>query len=333
MRQAVVVASDEIRLLEVEPPRLGPGEVLVAPRFVGICGTDLHVLGGHHGGVELPIAIGHECTGVVAGPNGVGLVPGTPVAVVPLFACEECPHCRRGDRHICVRREVLGLQRPGCLADLVSVPAANLLPLEPDQDPELAALFEPLAVAIHAAALAEARSGDRAVVVGAGSIGLLVALYLREEIGAQVSIVEISPDRVAFARSLGFEAVAGTPDLRPELVGDRPLAFDCVGRAASVRAILDLVPAPRAAVLVGSYESSETISLPLLRRHETRVVGCLLYTMADLRRAIAILASPGGERYRPLLVAGDFTLDRIEDVIRAARTATVGTKVVVRIAG
>jgi threonine dehydrogenase-like Zn-dependent dehydrogenase len=331
MRQAVVVEPGEIRLLEAEEPRPAAGEVLVAPRFVGICGTDLHVLGGHHPGVELPIVIGHECTAVVVGPAGIGLEPGTPVAVVPLLACEDCAHCRRGDRHICVRREVIGLQRPGCLAELLSVPAGNLLPLQPGQDLELAALFEPLAVTIHAAGLAEARRDDHAVVVGAGNIGLLLALYRSEEVGARVHLVDVNPARVAFARSLGFDAAARVSELRSLPSGGRPLAFECVGRAEGVDALLDLVPAPRSLVLVGSFEPDQHASLLRLRRHETQVVGCLLYTDAELRRAIEILASGTAERYRRLLVAGSFELERIEEAIRAARTATVGTKVVVRV--
>jgi threonine dehydrogenase-like Zn-dependent dehydrogenase len=330
MRQAVVVASHDVRLLEVEPPRPVPGEVLVEPRYVGICGSDLHVLAGHHPGVQLPIVIGHECIGVVTDPADSGLAPGTPVAVVPLFACDECPHCRRGDPHICIRREVMGLQQPGCLAELLSVPPANLLPLQPGQDLELAVLFEPLAVTIHAATLAEARRGDQAVIVGAGTIGLLLALYLREEVGAQVSLVDLNPARVAFARTLGFEATEQVSQLRSHLTSERPLAFECVGRAESVDAMLDILPAPRVAVLVGAFEPDQTGSLLRLRRYETRVVGCLLYTMADLRRAIAILASSSAERYRPLLVPGSFELERIGDAFRAAQTATVGTKVVVR---
>lgn len=331
MRQAVVVASRDVRLIDVEEPRPSAGEVLVEPRFVGICGSDLHVLAGHHPGVQLPVVIGHECIGVVAGPGGDGIAPGTPVGVVPLFACGTCPHCRRGDRHICVRREVMGMQRPGCFAELLSVPVDNLMPLRADQDLELATLFEPLAVTIHAVALAEARAGDQAVIVGAGTIGLLLALFLREEVGARVSLVDVNPARVAFARTLGFEAAERVSELGACLVGERPLAFECVGRAESFETLLEVVPAPRVAVLVGAFGSEETFSLSPVRRYETRVVGCLLYTMADLRRAIDVLASGSAERYRPLLVDGTFSLDRIGDAFRIAQTATVGTKVVVGI--
>ena len=333
MRQAVVVAKNEIRLQEVEPPRPAPGEVLVEPRFVGICGSDLHILAGHHPGVQFPVVIGHECIGVVAGPTDGDLAPGTPVAVVPLFACGNCPHCRRGDRHICVRREVMGMQQPGCLTELLSVPAGNLLRLQPGQDLELAAIFEPLAVTIHAATLAEARRDDQAVIVGAGTIGLLLALYLREEVGAQVFLVDLNPARVAFARTLGFEATEQVSRLPSLLVSERPLAFECVGRAESADAMLEILPAPRVAVLVGAFEPDQTANLLRLRRYETRVVGCLLYTDADLRRAIAILASDSAERYRPLLVPGKFRLERIDEAFQAAQTATVGTKVVVRIGG
>lgn len=332
MRQATVVGDHNVQVEEASPPQPAPGDVLVQPRFVGICGSDVHIFEGHHPGVRRPIVVGHECTGVVVRSTTGSPAPGTPVAVVPLFGCGECAHCRFGEPYICMRREVMGFQRQGCLAELLAVPAENVLPLHDGQDPALAALFEPLAVAMHGAHLAEPRRGDHAIIVGAGNVGLLLALYLRGEMGARVSLVDINPARVSLARELGFEAAGQPSELDLGQAAARPLAFECVGRAESANTILDMLPAPRVAILVGTFEPDASVALAHLKRWETRVVGSQIYTLAELERALEILASPAADTYRRLMVQEQFELGQIREALEAARNATAGTKVLVRIA-
>ena len=108
MRQAVVLSDNNVEVADVPDPRPGPGEVLVQTRFAGICGSDVHIFEGSHPGVARPIVLGHECTGVVLESPEAGPLPGTPVAVIPLFGCGECAHCRLGEPYICIRREVMG---------------------------------------------------------------------------------------------------------------------------------------------------------------------------------------------------------------------------------
>jgi L-iditol 2-dehydrogenase len=331
MRQASVVSEHTVTVEDVPPPRPGPGEVLVQPRFVGLCGSDVHIFEGSHPGVARPIVLGHECTGVVVQPTDGSPPAGTPVAVVPLFGCGACAHCQLGEPYICIRREVMGFHRPGCLSELLALPAANLLALPERQDLALLSLFEPLAVALHGARLAEPRAGEHAIVIGAGSIGLLVATYLRHELGLRPSLIDTNPARVELARRLGFEAAGRLDEL--DLADDtaRPLAFDCVGRAESADALFDIVPAPRVAVLVGTYPADASVSLARLKRWETRVVGSQIYTGDELRHALSILASPTADAYRALQVHQQFELADIRAALEAARSASTGTKVVVRI--
>jgi threonine dehydrogenase-like Zn-dependent dehydrogenase len=330
MRQATVVGDHEVQVENAPDPQPGPGEVLVRARFVGLCGSDVHIFEGLHPGVVRPVVLGHECTGVVVHSTTGAPAPGTPVGVVPLFGCGACAHCNLSEPYICLRREVMGFHRPGCLAELLALPAANVLPLPDGQDLALASLFEPLAVAIHGASLAEPAEGEHAVVVGAGNIGLLVATYLREQVGVQVQLLDVNPGRVDLARRLGFDAAGQLTDLTVDQTS-RPLAFDCVGRPESADTIFDIVPAPRAAVLVGTYPADAMISLARLKRWETRVVGSQIYTVDELRRALEILASPAAEAYRGLQVQEQYELAQVREALEAARGATAGTKVVVRI--
>jgi threonine dehydrogenase-like Zn-dependent dehydrogenase len=331
MRQAVVSSDHNVHVEDVPDPRPGPGEVLVQTRFAGICGSDVHIFEGSHPGVARPIVLGHECTGVVVEAPDGSPRPGTPVAVVPLFACGECAHCRLGEPYICIRREVMGFHRPGCLSELMVLPTVNVLPLPEGQDLALLSLFEPLAVAMHGANLAEPSAGEHAIIVGAGNIGLLVATYLRHEVGVRPSLIDTNPARVDLARELGFEAARGLDQLDLSRESARPLAFDCVGRPESADAILDIVPAPRVAVLVGTYPADTTISLARLKRWEVRVVGSQIYTHAEIQRALAILSSPTADAYRALQVRQQFELNDIRAALETARSASAGTKVVVRI--
>src|SRR5919199_1738951 len=267
MRQATVVSDHEVQVEDAPEPEPAPGEVLVQPRFVGLCGSDVHIFEGLHPGVVRPLVLGHECTGVVVRSTTAGPPAGTPVGVVPLFGCGACAHCRLGETYICLRREVMGFHRRGCLAELLALPPANVLPLPDGQD-----------------------------------------LALR----------------------LGFDAAAHLADLVVDQTA-RPLAFDCVGRAESADAIFDVVPAPRVAVLVGTYPADAMLSLARLKRWETRVVGSQIYTIDELRQALEILASPAAEAYRRLQVQQQYELAQIRDALEAARSATAGTKVVVRI--
>ncbi len=330
MRQVALVSNHTLQIQEVDPPEPAGGEVLIQTRFMALCGSDVHMWEGQQPDVRRPIVLGHECTGVVVRSTVGKPEPGTPVAIVPLFSCGQCVHCRAGQPQICPKREVMGFHRPGCLAEFLSMPAGNLLTLQAEQDMALATLFEPLAVAIHAASLAEPSGDDHAVILGAGSIGLLLALYLREELGVGASLVDPNPARVSFARSLGLEAVDQPSRLNLSRLGSRPLAFECVGRAESADAILDFFPAPRVAVLVGTFDPGASVTLSRLKRFETRVVGSMIYTVAELQQALSILSNPRSDRYAQLVVDERFGLDRIEKAFQVARTTTAATKVIVQ---
>ncbi len=330
MRQVTLISNHNLQLQEVDPPEPAEGEVLVQTRFMALCGSDVHIWEGQQPNVRRPVVLGHECTGVVVRSTTGSPEPGTPVAIVPMFSCGHCVHCRAGQQHTCPQRQVMGFQRQGCLAEFLSVPAANLLPLAPGQDMALATIFEPLGVAIHAAGLAEPKGDEHAIIFGAGSIGLLVALFLREELGVRASLVDPNPARVDFARTLGLEAVGQPSDLDLGHLTSRPLAFDCVGRAESADAIFSLFPAPRMAVLVGTYDPGASVSLSRLKNCETRVVGSICYSVADLQRGLEIMASPKSDAYAQLVVEKRFELDRFEDAFRTARTTVGATKVIVQ---
>ena len=184
MRAAVWHGPRDVRLQDVpEPGEPGPGQALVAVRFCGICGTDLHeftegpvlIRPGPHPltGARPPLVLGHELSGTVVavGAGGPGDLVGRRVTADPCWSCGTCFWCLRGDYHICRIGGSVGLASDGALAPLVLVPVQGLVPLPGTVSDQAAALAEPLAVALHAVRRGGVRVGDRALVLGPARSG------------------------------------------------------------------------------------------------------------------------------------------------------------------
>jgi 2-desacetyl-2-hydroxyethyl bacteriochlorophyllide A dehydrogenase len=280
------------------PP--GPGEVRLDVAFCGICGTDLHIA---HGGmdhrVRVPQVIGHEMSGTIAalGPGVEGLRVGDPVVVRPLDTRGETP-ADRGLSHISRNLRFLGIDTPGAFQSSWTVPASTVHRLPEGFDLRLAALTEPLAVACHDVRRAELVPGEMTVVIGSGPIGLLIAIVARNA-GARVLLSEVAPDRLAFARSLGFDAVDPTAD-------DLVAYVDAASSGAGAEVVFEVSGAPAAAltmtqlaalrgrvVVVAIYPEAQPVRLFDLFWKELEIRGARVYEPEDYERAIELLATPG----------------------------------------
>jgi threonine dehydrogenase-like Zn-dependent dehydrogenase len=270
--------------LEEWPVPEGSG-LLLRVVATGICGSDLGALKGTplmRARWHPPLVLGHEVAGVVeAGPPEL---LGKAVALHPAPPCGLCPSCRQRKPHLCERRVHLGFHRPGGLAERILVPPEAAYPLPEGLPPWKGALAEPLAVALHGAALAGAEKGEEVLVLG-GAIGSLVAFTLGLR-GARVHIAEANPRRAAVLARLALGKVAGAPEAFGKTF---PLVLDTVGQEASLKAALDAcAPGGRVTVLgLGAVESP----LPLARLvlEEKRVQGSYLFTPEEFAEAVALL--------------------------------------------
>ncbi|AYC37050.1 zinc-dependent alcohol dehydrogenase [Streptomyces griseorubiginosus] len=212
MRAFVLTGPGEFAVRDVPEPVAVPGEVVVDVERVGVCGTDLEFFTGdmaylQQGHACYPMRLGHEWAGRVRA-VGAGVDPGwvgRRVMGDTMLGCGSCRRCRRGQQHVCEKREEVGIRggRAGALAERLAVPAGSLHALPDSVDPELGALVEPGGNALRAARATGAGPGDRVLVLGPGTIGLLVALFARAA-GAEVHLMGATEDSLAFARSLGF---------------------------------------------------------------------------------------------------------------------------------
>ena len=197
-----------------EPDDPGAGELIVRPEAVGICGSEVEGYLGHMGNRTPPLVMGHEFAGVVvAAGDGAGAWDGARVAVNPLAGCGHCRLCRAGQENLCPRRTLIGVHHDGAFADLVTAPAANVRALPDGVEARVGALVEPLANGVHAVRLGLA--GDpvsRAVVLGAGTIGLMTLQAALLSGIEHVAVLEPHAQRRERALALGAHAAFGDAD-------------------------------------------------------------------------------------------------------------------------
>jgi L-iditol 2-dehydrogenase len=322
MKQAVMVKAGEIEVHDVPAPAPSQGEVLLRVQRIGVCGSDIHVYHGKHPLTGYPVVQGHEFSALLeaVGQGVSGLKPGTKVTSMPQIVCGECAPCRRGDYHICDKLKVQGFQAPGCAQELWVTSADMVIPLPDTFTFEQGALVEPTAVAVHAVARAGNLAGQRAVVLGAGPIGNLVAQTARCE-GAQVLITDLSDYRLEVARQCGLE---NTSNAGQESLADASarvfgkdgfnVAFECVGVEATITAAVANIQKGGTLIIVGVFGEKPHIDLSTVQDRELNLHGTLMYKRPDYLRAVELIDS-GGIITEPL-VSKHYSIDNYIDAYR-----------------
>jgi len=277
MRAAVYAGSGHFTVDDRPTAEPGPGEVRVRVEACGICGSDLHHL--QHGFMPEGHTPGHEMAGRVerTGPGVAGLAEGQAVAVEPLTSCGTCAACLAGRDSICRTMRVFGIHMAGGLAEQIVVPAERAHPLAPGLDPAVAALTEPVAVAVHGLARGRFERGQRILVMGAGAVGLVTLVAARSLGAAEVYVTARHAHQAERARALGAARVldeqsadAASLDRLGRTV-DIDLAVETVGGRADTlaTAAAALRPGGRISVLGLFMESPQLAPLPLLLKELT----------------------------------------------------------------
>lgn len=307
-RAARLTAAEKVDIVELPTPSPAAGDILIAVAAAGICGSDLHAWHGHHPFRRPPVILGHEVSGtIVAVGEGVpGSRLGERVVIEPQRLCGECEYCLIGVNELCVARTLPGMGGwDGCLADYFTAPATMAHPIPDSLDLELAALAEPLAVAVHATKRGRVQAGERISVIGAGPIGALVTT-VAVATGAAVDVVtDIDPDKLAFAGTLG----ARTPiDVRDGALWSEPIAdehradvtFVAVTGPDSLVEATALTRAGGRIVLLGLYGGRAEIDASQLVTLEQTIVASVTYDSSDFRTAVEFL-DRDPDLFRPLI--------------------------------
>lgn len=281
------------------PVSPGPGQVQIRVSHCGICGTDLHVFHGkmdHR--VTLPQVIGHEMSGVIeaVGSGVSGYAPGDRVTVRPLDPCGSCPACKAGHGHICQKLKFIGIDAPGALQGLWTVPAHTLHRLPANLSLEQGALIEPLAVACHDVRMGDVQAGEYVVVQGGGPIGTLIALVAGTA-GGRIVISEVNPFRIGLAKELGIETVNPRETNLEHFVNEQTdgagadVVFEVSGAVAGAEMMTRLPRTRGRIVMVAIFAEPPKVDLFRFFWRELKLVGARVYEAQDFEKAIALAAS------------------------------------------
>jgi threonine dehydrogenase-like Zn-dependent dehydrogenase len=329
MRAAVTEGVGAMAVIDrAEPGEPGPGQVMVAPAAVGICGSDYHFFAGElseaAGGSSFPRVQGHEvgATVVAVGPGcRAELAPGGRVALWPLQACGHCYPCSVGRPNTCDNFELIGIHVDGGLQGRLVLPDTQVFPIDVD-DPAVAALAEPTSIAVRAVNRARAQAGERVVVLGAGPIGQCICLVARER-GAEVLVVDLQESRLGLSRSMGAQTLVWTDAAEVVAAARRwagpagpPVAIDATGAPAAVRAMVDMVASAGRAVQVGMSNAEAPIRIGSLTEKEVDLLGVSCCGADEFSQAVGVVERNADALAQ--LISHQFDLVQAPEAIRFA---------------
>ena len=287
MRAVLCRNPGDLEIVQYPLPERKPGEALVRIRRIGVCGTDMHIYQGNQPYFTYPRVMGHELSGeIVEAAKGSALRAGDPVYVVPYLHCGHCIACRAGKTNCCTSLKVLGVHIDGGMCEYLALPETHLFKAEGITLDE-AAMVEFLAIGAHAVARGRVSRGSRALVVGAGPIGVGVAIFAGLH-GAEVTVIDGREDRLAFASRL--DAVQHTIRLgendveriKANTAGELyDFVFDCTGSPKAMERGFGVVAHGGTYVLVSIVQGMISFSDPEFHRRETTLLSSRNATLAD----------------------------------------------------
>ena len=305
MKALVYTANEEMTYRDEPEPVPGKGDALIAIESVGICGSDMHAYLGHDERRVPPLILGHEAVGTVV----EGSSAGQRVVLNPLITCGVCDECLGGRQNLCANRDLIGMYRAGAFAEKIAIPEQNLIPVPEGMPGAHAALTEPGATGLHAVLLAERvvsrpLSESRALVIGAGSVGLLTALILRDKGVEEIVVAETnSLRRELVEQHCDFKLLDPTQGKPAEQYFD--CVFDAVGAAVTREQAVLATRSGGVIVHIGLMDNKGSMDVRAMTLREITFIGTYTYTPVDLRATLAklhsgALGSLGWIEQRPL---------------------------------
>ncbi len=298
MHALVYLGTHHLEVQDVPVPTPGPDEVLIKVGYAGVCGSDLHGFEGRSANRRPPLIMGHEFSGVIAATGSAveGFVPGETVTVNPLLSCGVCTPCRAGRPNVCLRRRLIGIERPGAFAEYVVAPVDNVFALPIGMPAQLGALAEPLANAVHVASLGPKNRFGPCFIIGAGAIGLL-CMQVAKLMGSHPIIMsDMNPNRLTIAREMGaditIDARADDPiqQVKSETKHGALWSIDAVGTAVTRQQAVTALANGGTAVLIGLERGTGEVDLREAILRELSLHGSYAFTPDEFATAIELLS-------------------------------------------
>ncbi len=297
MKQALMTEPAKIVFQEVSVPEVGPKQVKLKIKRIGICGSDIHVFHGKHPYTSFPVVQGHEISAEIIelGSEVTQVKTGQKVTVQPQVVCGECIPCKSGMYHVCEELKVMGFQTTGMASDFFIVEEDKLTILPDSIGWDEGAMIEPLAVAVHAAKRVPTLEGKNILVIGGGPIGNLVAQTTKALGAKKVVIAELSTARLKMAEACGIKTINSSEEqlqegiLRHFGAEKSDVIFECVGSSYTVAQAIEVARKGSTIVVVGVVSDLTKVNMGYVQDHELTVLGSAMYQSIDFEKAVEMV--------------------------------------------
>lgn len=339
MKALVFEQPNVMVVKEMPKPELQPGEALIKVKYIGICGTDTHVYRGHHATATFPLIPGHEFVGELAEICGEGSEDfeiGDYVVAQEILSCGRCVACAKGEDNVCEHLQIIGVHTDGGFAEYVKVKTRKMYKIPKESNLEVAALIEPLAVAVHDVHMSGLKAGETALVIGGGPIGMLVAMVAKQTGARKVVVSEVVESRRKFAEELGFIAVnpldEDIEDQLKALHGGHgfDVSFEAAGVPSAITTCIDHTKNTGTVVQIAITRGAYPVDTGKIFAKELRIQGVRIHSLYSFSVATNMAVDgciPGLDK----LVSKVYTLDEIEEAFEVAEKNKDMFKVLVKI--
>lgn len=309
MIQQLMTAPKEITFQEVPVPEVGPDQVLVKIKKIGICGSDIHVYHGMHPYTKYPVTQGHEVSGqiVKVGQYVNDLKEGQKVTIEPQVFCGRCYPCLHGKYNLCENLKVMGFQTTGTASEYFAVDASKVTPIPDEMTYNEGAMIEPLAVTVHAAKQFADIKGAKVAILGCGPIGILLAQSVKALGASQVLITDISDYRLELAKKCGADFTVNTREKEfgeamVEAFGPdkADVIYDCAGNDITMNQAIQNARKGSVIILVAVFAKMANVDLAKLNDSELDLNTTMMYRHADYVDAIRFVKE-GKIQLKPLM--------------------------------
>jgi (R,R)-butanediol dehydrogenase/meso-butanediol dehydrogenase/diacetyl reductase len=326
MLAARYLGPNRIEASEVLLPSLGPGEALIKVEACGFCGSDINIVAGTHPRAQAPLTIGHELSGIIVqlADRDPSFAVGDRVTTYPLISCGICHACTHGNPHVCRQLKLFGFDVDGGMAEFVKLPIASLMKLPARMSPQIGALIEPLAVAVHGVDRFPTTEAEVAVIMGAGPIGLLTALVAKERGIPTVLISDVLPSRLELAKSIGLDPVTAGVALRARVMeltnnNGADVVYECAGHPSSALEMTTITRSRGTIVNLGVFKEPVEVNMQEINFKEIKLIGSRVYERCDFTNALDMAMT------LPLdpIISAQFALRDVSEAFHLFRAGSV----------
>ena len=294
MKALVYEGPEKINVREVPLKEIKSGEARIKVTYCGVCGSDIGIFSGKHPRAKAPLIMGHEFVGTIEDINGdtKGLKVGDRVVPFPLISCGTCYGCRTGNSHVCDTLKLIGIDMDGGMAEYVNCNTDVLFKIPDEVSDKVAALIEPLAVGVHAIHRSGFKPLDTVAIMGAGPIGVLIGIVLKNAGASKIVISDISQPRLDLCKRLGFETVNETEEPLYEYVSRETkgecvnIVYECTGVSQAAADMTKVICTDGMVCLVGVHKSPREMNLGDMHYRELNMTATRVYTKEEFKDTV-----------------------------------------------